>query len=530
MIKETEIEINGHSSNYKYYRDLGYDVCVRKPFLVNPIHLMKGSMVKITCICDNCGKEVKNIFKDYWNYTNGLTNPYYCNSCKNIKSEETSLERWGVKNPMQSDYVKNKLKSSLLDKYGVDHYSKTPEWLEKYKKTSIYKYGVDNPSKFDIFKEKIVNTNLTKYGGHPSKTDSFKKVIKNHRKRKTYKKYLELISEKYDVISYNDQVFEILHKECNNIIKVQKGLLYSRYKLNKMICPICNPIGNHISEFENEICNFIDELGVIYIRNTKEILNGKELDIYIPSVKLAIEANGVFWHSELFKKSDYHIQKTKECSDLGISLIHIWEDDWNNKREIVKSIIRNRLKYNIEKIWARKCIIRNVSTKEYKDFLNKNHIQGYSPSSINIGLYYKDQLVSLMTFGYRRTNNKKEYELIRFCNILNTNVIGSASKLFKYFIRNYEYNNIVSYADISLFNGYIYREIGFYSKGISKPNYFWVGNDGIRKHRYNFSKRKLVSKGYDINKTEVEIMHELGYYRIYSTGQEKYIFDRILTV
>lgn len=584
MIKEKEVEIRGHSSNYLYYRNLGYKVEIRKSFMVNPLHLMKGSVVKITCICNSCKRETKNIFKDYWNYTNGLIDPYYCNSCKKVKSEETSLKKYGVRNPMQSSEIKDKLKKSLLDKYGVSHYSKTKEWLEKYKKTSLSKYGVDNIfksaelkekskkwmasdnfssksketlidkygvshfsktkeykekvketciirygfdsySKTEEYVNKINTTNIQKYGEHPSKTNNFKNTVKNTKERNTYKRYLELISEKYQGISYKNEVFELIHKECNNKISVQKGLLYSRYKLNKMICTVCNPIGIHISEFENEICRLLDEFKIKYNRNDKNILSGLELDIYIPKYKLAIEANGIYWHSELFKNSSYHINKTIKCKEVGIDLLHIWEDDWNNKKEIIKSILKNRLCLIDNKIYARKCEVRQVSVKDYKDFLNDNHIQGYCSSSVNIGLYYIGELVSLMTFGFRRTNNKKEYELIRFCNKLNTNVVGSASRLFNFFIKNINDSAvIVSYADISLFSGNLYRKLGFISEGLSDPNYFWVGPDNIRRHRYNFSKRKLIYKGYDKDKTEVEIMHERGFYRIYSTGQERYTY------
>lgn len=585
MIKESEIEIKGHSSNYIYYRELGYYVEIRKPFIVKTIHLMRGSTVKITCICDNCGKETKNVFKDYWNYTNGLKDPYFCVSCKTIKSEVTSLEKYGTRNPMQSDKIKDRLKESLLEKYGVDHYSKTEEWLEKYKKTSLEKYGVDNIFKSDKLKElskkwmssdkfnkksketilikygvdhysktdeykekseetcndkygvsnysktkeyldKVNHTNYERYGGHPSKTDNFKKSIKGIRERKTYKKYSELISEKYESISYKDELFELVHKDCGEKINIQRGLLYIRYKLDKMICTVCNPIGVYVSEFENEVCRYLDECNIQYIRNDKNILNGLELDIYIPDHNIAIEVNGIYWHSELFKRSNYHINKTLKCKEIGINLLHIWEDDWAYKREIIKSIIRNRLGLIDNKIYARKCEIRKVNTKEYKKFLCENHIQGYCSSSINIGLYYNNELISLMTFGFRKTNNKKEYELIRFCNKLNTNVIGGSSKLFKYFLSNYEYVDIISYADISLFTGELYKKLEFISNGLSEPNYFWVGSDNIRKHRYNFSKRKLVNKGYDKDKTEVEIMHERGYYRVYSCGQERYVYSK----
>ncbi len=507
MIKEKYISIKGHPRNLKYYISLGYDIEVGKECLVDPKHLTSGSAVKITCICDNCRRETSNVFKDYWNYTDGLKNPYYCTSCKVIKSDRTNLEKWGVKNPMQNDFIKEKLKKSLVDKYGVDHYSKTEDYKNKYKKTCN-----DN------------DTNLLLWGGHPSKTEEFKNKSKDTKERNTFKKYCRLIEEKYDVISYKNEIFEIVHKECQNKIEINKGLLISRLNLNKTICTACNPVGVYYSEFEAEVSRFLDELGVKHENKNKDILKGKEIDIYIPKFKIAIECNGIYWHSELFKDRRYHINKTLSCREEGIFLLHIWEDDWEDKKEIVKSIIISKLNLNKNKIWARKCQIRDVKTSEYKKFLNENHIQGYASSSYNIGLYYNNELVSLMTFGWRRTNNRREFELIRFCNKLNTSVVGSASKLFAYFRKDInDISDVVSYADISLFEGEIYNFLGFEKVNLSDPNYFWVVNKR-RRHRYNFSKRKLVKLGFDSNKTEVEIMHSRGYYRIFSTGQEKWLF------
>lgn len=594
MIKEKEIEINGHSSNYEYYRSLGYDVHVRKPFKIDPHHLMKGSFIKITSVCDNCSKESKNAFKDYWNYTNGLVDPFYCKKCNHIKSEKTCLEKWGVKNPMQSDEVKLTLKKSLVSKYGVDWYSKSSEWKEKFKTTSQNNWGVDNPSKSDIIidrikksnnlkygvdwpmqfkeimdksvstsqekwgvdryserlewsedikkisqekwgvdnyyqtdecKKKVLESNQLKWGGHPMKNSQIKQKSKGSRERKTFKKYASLIEENYSFLGYGDEVFQLIHRECGGEFQIQKGLLSSRFRLGNTICVLCNPIGVQFSEFESEIVKFLESYQIRVERKNKKILGGLEIDIYLPDFKIGIEANGVYWHSEFFKTSDYHINKTNIANSSGISLMHVWEDDWKTNRRIVESIILNRIGLTDSKIYARSCEIREVNSGDYKKFLQENHIQGYSSASIKIGLYHNKNLVSIMSFGWRRTNNKREFELIRFCNLLGTNIVGGASKLFSFFLKNYSFDDIVSYADISLFSGNIYRSLGFEKAGISDPNYFWVVN-GIRRHRYNFSKSKLVKLGYDPSQTEVEIMHGRGCYRVYSTGQERWVYTK----
>jgi len=211
-----------------------------------------------------------------------------------------------------------------------------------------------------------------------------------------------------------------------------------------------------------------------------------ELDIYIPKLNIAIEFNGVYWHSEVFKNKDYHINKTKICKSSGIELLHIWEDDWKNKRPIIESMILNKIGITPNKIWARNCEIREINdVKISREFLNENHIQGYSNSKFKIGLYHKNELISIMTFSKKRKN----MELVRFCSKLNTNVVGGSSRLFKYFIRKYNYDNVISYSDISFFSGGMYEKLGFTLDGSTPPNYWWVV-DYTRKHRFNFNKKK----------------------------------------
>jgi len=196
------------------------------------------------------------------------------------------------------------------------------------------------------------------------------------------------------------------------------------------------------------------------------------------------------------------------------------------KQEIVKSIILNKLNKIENKIFARKCSIKEVKdTKIIRKFLDDNHIQGFTNSTTKLGLYFNDELVSLMTFGSRNIGNKTEFELIRFCNILNTNVIGASSKLFKYFINNYSYDTIISYSEFRLFDGKMYETLGFTKNHLSVPEYYWI-KDSMRFPRYNFMKHKLIKEGYDKNKTEVEIMHERGYSKIWGCGQVKWSFNK----
>jgi len=525
MIKETEVKITGHRTNFNYYKELGYDIKYKKSILVKVEDLMPGSTFKITAICDKCGVESFPEYRFYFQYTKSLTEEYYCNKCNKSKARQTCLNKYGVDNPMKSKIIKDRLKNSLISTYGVDHYSRTGEYKEKYKSTCFHRYGLTNTFQVDEFKIKSRNTSMEKYGvEYFINLQSARKKSKLKKENKTKEIYESTLNENFSVIEYESDTFLIHHNKCGQDFSIGKKLFYSRNVQNVCICTICNPIGSQSSYMESEIREILDRNGINYLKKDRSILNGKELDILIPNKNIAIEINGVYWHNELYKDKNYHIDKTKLCQENRIQLLHIWEDDWKYKRNIVESIILNKLNIIPNKVYARKCEISLVHTKDATKFLNENHIQGTSSSSLKLGLFYDKELISLMTFGYRYTNGKKEYELIRFCNKINISVIGSASKLFKYFLRNYNIDRIISYSDISLFDGGMYEKLGFREISLSEPNYFWVV-DEIRKHRFNYNKKKLVSQGFDPNLTEVEIMHGRGYYRVWGCGQKRWEYS-----
>lgn len=292
-------------------------------------------------------------------------------------------------------------------------------------------------------------------------------------------------------------------------------------------CPKCSA---NVSKKEIEVREFIRS---IYknkiITNSKSIIDNYELDIYLPDINFAVEYNGLYWHCENKKiDKNYHLNKTLNCDKKGINLFHLFEDDWINRNEIVKSMLRNLIFSTPTKVYARKCIIKNVDSTLAKAFLNENHLQGGVNSKIKLGLYYNDELVSLMTFGsYRISLGQKaiddHYELIRFCNKRNTLVMGASSKLFKYFITHHTPTQIVSYADYSWSKGHMYNVLGFTLVGRSKPNYkYIIGNE--RHYRYPYRKSELIKQGFDKNKSEHQIMLDRGIYRIYDCGTLKYIW------
>ena len=291
-----------------------------------------------------------------------------------------------------------------------------------------------------------------------------------------------------------------------------------------------NSTPNFHSKIETEIKEFIKSLG--FEANTdRKILNGKEIDILIPPLKIAFEIDGLRWHNEITKDNNYHLRKTEQCKDCGISLYHIFEDEWEFKRDIVESRIRNILNCTQNKIFARKCQIKTVDKPIAMRFLDENHLQGKCGSIINYGLYYNNELVSLMTFGKLRKNMGRNdtgntYELIRFCNKLNTNVVGGASKLFKHFIKEFNPSSVISYADRRWSNGNLYTKLNFSHVHNSRPNYFYIIGHK-RKNRFGFRKDILVKEGYDANKSEHQIMFDRGIYRIYDCGTMLFEYKNI---
>ena len=454
--------------------------------------------------------------------------------------KQTNLERYGVEYYSQLDEFDEKIYQTKLERYGDSGYHN----IEQMKQTNLERYGVEYAQNSDIIKEKIKCTNLKRYGNeYAIGSDTVRKKIvetsidkyddanpyRGKLHRELIKKFPELIG-----FSGNKYICKCLNINCDACEKKQFELpspIFRRRKNQGIeLCPILNPIlvSDGTSDIENDIYLYIKSIysGKI-IQNDRSILNGKEIDIYLPEMNFAIEFNGLYWHSEVYKDKMYHQEKTILCENKGIQLIHIWEDDWLDKKDIVKDIIQSKLGMN-DKIPARKCIVKEVSSKESKEFLEKYHIQGNVNASIRIGLYYDDSLVEIATFGKLRNilhsnGQENQYELYRLCSKSGYTVVGGVSKLLTHFIRKYQPKQIVSYANLDISNGNVYNS--FFKKiSITTPGYYW-SKDGYKYHRSNFTKHILVKNGYDKNKTEEEIMHELGYYKVYDSGNIKYVWD-----
>lgn len=529
------------------------------------------------CICGNCVKFIK-FGKGYNKYCSSKCR-YNDENLKN-KIKDSFINKYGVDNPLKSEKIKEKRKLNFIEKYGVEHQSQIEFIKEKKRKTNLEKYGyttnllhvdtknkaiktckekygvnhnsqskiikerkkqlclskhnVENYFQTIEFKKKSKNTCLCKFGvEHTSKSEEIRNKQLKTKKKNILKKYSDLLELNEKNLEIKDNLLKI-RNYCiiHNEFEISINNLHQRwYKYNKNICTKCNPISENSSIKENEIRDFINNELNLYTE--KFYVNNKEIDIYLPEHKLGIEFNGLYWHSSIYKEKNYHLNKTEECENNGIQLLHIFEDEWINKKEIVKSIIKSKLNIFDRKIYARKCEIKEINdNKLIRKFLNENHLQGFIGAKYKIGLFYENELVSLMTFGKLRkalgnkNNSSDEYEMLRFCNKHNTQIIGGASKLLKYFIRNYHPKSILTFADRRYSNGNLYKKLGFNFEKITQPNYWYFKTHEYKRyHRYTFRKDVLIKEGYDSNKTELEIMSERGYNSIYDCGNIKYLFQ-----
>ena len=328
------------------------------------------------------------------------------------------------------------------------------------------------------------------------------------------------------------------YPKSGTLSAIYLGKLQEKYNETLKYCS-----NTFTSNAQKEIAAFLEDFGVICQLNNKKLLKGIEIDILSEEYKIGIEYNGNFYHTEIGGKKDknYHLNKTKLMNDEDYNLVHIFEDEWHEKKELIKLKllhIFNKREYS-SKIFARNCIIKEIPSDLKNIFLNNYHIQGEDRSNVSIGAYYNDKLISVMTFDNNRQmnkkeNNKDEYELKRFCSTSDCLVIGIAGKLLSYFVKKYNPKKIISFADrrwtLNSENN-LYTKLGFKLTNILMPDYTYYSpkiHRVKRHHKFSFGKSSLKKKFpeiYNDNKTEWEMMQELGYDRIWDCGKFKYELD-----
>ena len=290
------------------------------------------------------------------------------------------------------------------------------------------------------------------------------------------------------------------------------------------------------SEDERNLARWLQsDLGCKVVTRDRQLLEGKEVDIYLPDYKIGIEYNGNYWHSYPVKDMKYHQDKSIQAAKIGIRLIHIFEYEWKDSKiqEKIKNYLYDIVKSDsIDRIYARNTVVSEISPAEQYKFQDKYHLQGRATASIHLGIYQdadkdKKDLLGIMTFGKPRFNSQYEYELVRMCFKPKVSVVGGAQKMFKHFLNMYKPKQILTYSDISKFTGGVYKQMGMRAvqdNSMTVPNYVWVRpQDSSFLNRYQTTKQKLIDSGLGSDdQTEDDIMTWSGYVKVYDCGQLKY--------
>ena len=463
------------------------------------------------------------------------TENVFQNSEVQQKYKETMMQRYGTEVPLRADEIKGKIRKTNIERYGCEYASQSEDVKKKIVNTNIERYGASNPVQNQKILEKIKSTCIERYGVDNVFKSS--KIIRANLDRtyeelkERFKDYVVPMFTKEEYTGhYHDEIYRWKCVKCGNEFESR---IYNTSHLKEVAeaiprCLECYPFVSGYSNEEKEVVEFIKSIynGEI-IENDTSIIFPYEIDILIPDKMIGFEYNGVYWHSEEYmKNNDYHLEKKNKCKKKGICLIHLFNTEWNDKKDIVKDRICSILGVNRNRIYARNCIVKNIKSNVANEFLEKNHLQGGDHSSIQEGLFFNDELVAVMTFGKPRFDRKHDWEMIRFASKLGMNVAGGASKLLAYFRRNHS-GSIVSYADRRYSEGNLYGRLGFKLESVSSPNYVWVKNSTVLT-RYQCQKHRLVKvlgNGYDKDKTEIENMHDNGWHRVFDCGNLVYVLE-----
>lgn len=475
--------------------------------------------------------QIKELF--FKSYKLNDYNLYSKEDLKKLIKDLINIKDYGRKGKWVGieDYSANKdfLCSLLYYTDDFKEYIKDNDWSQRlyivyYDFNNILLSHIKNYNKYPFYKSFISGFIL-------ERPDKFLDI-----RKKNKEKWLKIIQDQgFDVLddNYLENDIKWGTLKCHNCGGEFKRRLDNGryYNISCYHCEKENGVSGVEKNLREEIANFYK--GEI-IFNDRKILNGKELDIYIPEKKLAIELNGILWHSfgsswpnnlnREKEEKDKHYKKYKQCEKLGIQLLQFTDIDYFNKKEIILNIIKAKLGISDVRIYARKCEIKELSKTQKSNFCNANHLQGDGHSQIEYGLFYNNELVSIMTFGKRKiTKGKPKMEIIRYCNKLNYNIIGGASKLLKHFIKNNQCSTLITYADNSISNGNVYKQLGFTLTKETKWNYWYFSYNNHNKllHRSNFMRHKLNTK-----LTEKEEMYNRGYRRYYDAGNK--VFEMII--
>ena len=442
-----------------------------------------------------------------------------------VKIQKTNLDRYGVECSAQSEVVKEKIKATNLKKYGVEYSFQAEEVRDKIKATSLERYGVDNPSKSDVIKNRIVESNRKNLGvDYPMQS----KDVMDKSRATSFEKYGTEYPNQSEIVKSKIDASTLEHYGVNRACKLDEfkqkivDTNRERYGVDYTCLIYSGKLKGNDSSYNRSFAELLDINNITYEREF--LLQKYSYDFKVGNTLIEIDPTAT--HNTYFSPYgdnridvNYHRDKTKLAKDNGYSVIHIFEWDDINK---VMQLLKNRVT-----IYARKCEVRMVSEVDTGNYLDTYHLQGTCRGQkIRLGLYYNNQLVSLMTFGKSRFNKNCEYELLRYC--ASHNVVGGAEKLFKYFVDTYKPNSVVSYCDTSKFSGKVYDMLGFKIDTVNAPSCHWysvkenkhITDNLLRMQGYD----RLFKENHGKGTSNEELILARGYLPVYDCGQSTYIW------
>jgi hypothetical protein len=469
------------------------------------------------------------------------------------KAKRTCLERYGVEHAAQNDDVKAKAKRTCLERYGVgtglnmgksrrtclerygvEFTSQIPSTIQKVKQTKLERYGDSNYTN----REKSRRTCLERYGmEHATQNEDVKAKLKSTMRSKyganTWTQ-AEAMKAHGDVVEMTGEQWlcKCPHEGCDKceekLYQTTSQVYRDRIKSGSELCTRILPIGTRgESSIEKFVRSLLDEYSINYIQGSFKTIPPMQLDFYLPDYNIGIECNGIFWHSDRRRPPRYQSDKYQYCLKCGVRLISIWEDWVVNSPDVVKSILLSKLGIYKTRIGARQCSIKELTQAEI-DVMMQNHIQGTCKMSYRYGLIYDGKLMAAMGFGKKRrgtigsAEQDGSYELVRFCSLPGWQIIGGAGKLLKQFIKEVHPSIVTSFSANDISDGHVYEKLGF--EKVSENQSYWIIDKKMQRwHRYKFRKSELVKHGYSADLTEREIVNQMGFYRIFDTGQTKWV-------
>jgi len=498
-----------------------------------------------------------------------------CTATYTVKEKKKkNLELLGVEWHSQSADWANKVKNTSLGKFGVDHYSKTNSFKQAVKTTNLKNYGVEHPAQsFEIkekmiatwqknhdvtnpmqlssVRQKVAETTFARLGVHNAFSCLLvqQQIKQTNLVRYSVENPMQCVDIQSKVVAtrkknfYTNDTLDKLHSPSwlfkehvsgKTIAEIANDISVSSSNLAKYFQKYNIDVIRHRQTYaEKKMLSFFNHYNVKVIPNDRSIISPKELDFFLPEHNLAIEINGVYWHTEQFNKhSRYHLNKTQECAQLGIELWQFWDYEIEQLWELITQKLLSRMQIQQKKTGARKLKVVNVSKEQKSAFFAESHLQGDCGSSINLGLVDQHQtLVMCASFSKSRFSKKHKWELIRLATKKGNIVVGGASKLIARFSKDHmkHNDNLVSYCNRRFSRGNVYQKLGFTCISSKTPGYVYAKGNRIIGSRQQWQKHKLAARlaAFDSRLTEVENMAASSCYRLWDCGQDTWLLTKL---